>query len=169
MFGFDRLTLIGVGVALLVVSHGLLYAYGWHRGYDASAAKWQLERATIVADAQVKADVLRAQGDKLAAELEQARAAVRVEYVEKLRTVYRTASRTKACLSGDVTAALNAAPIRETVQRPGEPPRDVVEPSAGTSEAAVAEWIAGAQAAHAECRAQVMRLGDWIRSATGGK
>lgn len=169
MFGLDRLTLIGVGVALLVCSHGLLYAYGWHNGYDASSAKWAAERAQIVADAQAKADTLRANGERLAAELELVKSTYRVEYVEKIRYIVHKASRTKACLSGDVTAALNARPIRETVERPGEPPRDVVEPPGGTSEAAAAEWIAGAQAAHAECRAQVQRLGDWIRSATGGK
>jgi len=167
MFGLDRLTLIGVGVALLVLSHGALYAYGWHRGYDSSSAKWALEKAQIVADAQAKADVLRAQGDKLAAELEQARANVRVEYVEKIRYVRAKASATRACFSGDITAALNNAPIREKVLRANEQAADETPALSGTSEAAAADWIAGAQAAHAQCRAQVASLVSWIRSATG--
>lgn len=169
MFGLDRLTSLGVGLALLVLSHAGLYAYGWHTGYDASERVWQAEKSAIMVKAAAEAEKLRTEGRALAAELEVARANVRVEYVEKLRTVYRVASRTKEALSADVTAALNARPIRETVERPGEPPRDVVEPSAGTSEAAAAEWIAGAQAAHEMCREQVRKLGDWIRSATGGK
>ncbi|MEN9806190.1 MAG: hypothetical protein RL756_698, partial [Pseudomonadota bacterium] len=42
-------------------------------------------------------------------------------------------------------------------------------PSGGTSEQAAAEWIANAQAEHSACRAQVARLVDWIRTATGAK
>jgi hypothetical protein len=169
MFGLDRLTLYGVGLALLVLTHGGLYAYGWHKGYDASERVWAAEKSAILVKSAAEAEKLRADGRALAAELEVARVNIRVEYVEKIRTVVHIASRTKGCLSADVTAALNARPIRETVERSGEPPRDVVAPSAGTSEAAAAEWIAGAQAAHEMCRAQVQRLGDWIRSATGSR
>jgi hypothetical protein len=169
MFGLDRLTLYGVGVALLILSHGGLYAYGWHKGYDSSETKWRLERAELMARAAAEAEVMRERGDRLAAELEQARAAVRVQYVEKIRYVRAKASATRACFSGDITAALNRQPIRETVERPGEPPRTVEQPTGGTSELAAAEWIAGAQAAHAECRSQVQRLGDWIRSVTRGQ
>lgn len=169
MFGLDRLTSIGVGLALLVISHGGLYAYGWHKGYDASEKVWAAQKSAMLVQAAAQAEVLRERGNRLAAELEVARVNIRVEYVEKIRTVVHIASRTREALSADVTAALNARPIRETVERPGEPPRDVVEPPGGTSEAAAAEWIAGAQAAHELCREQVRKLGDWIRSATGGR
>ena len=169
MFGLDRLSSIGVGLALLIVTHGGLYAYGWHRGYDASERVWAAQKSEMLVKAAAEAEVLRERGNRLAAELEVARANVRVELVEKLRVVDKVASRSKEALSADATAALNARPIRETVERQGEPPRDVVEPPSGTSEAAAAEWIAGAQAAHELCREQVRRLGDWIRSATGAK
>ena len=169
MFGLDRLTSLGVGLALLIVTHGGLYAYGWHKGYNASERVWAAQKSAMLVQAAAEAEVLRERGNKLAAELEVARVNIRVEYVEKIRTVVHIASRTREALSADVTAALNARPIRETVERPNEPPRDVVEPPGGTSEAAAAEWIAGAQAAHELCREQVRRLGDWIRSATGAK
>jgi hypothetical protein len=149
------------------VTHGGAYAAGWFRGVASERAVWQAERSRIMAQAAAAAEVARGEGRRLAAELELARATVRTEYVERLRVVYRAASPSAQCLSPDVTAALNRQPIRETVERPGEPPRAVDPPAAGgTSELAAAEWMAGAQAAHAECRNQVQRLADWIRSVT---
>jgi len=167
VFLLSRIQWAGIALAILVVTHGGAYAAGWFRGVASERAVWQLERARIVAAAEARASSLRAEGDRLAAELELARATVRTVYVDKIRTVYRIASPSAQCLSPDVTATLNRAPIRETVERPGEPPR-AVEPVAtgGTSELAAAEWMAGAQAAHAECRSQVQRLADWIRSVT---
>jgi hypothetical protein len=168
MFGLARLQWAGIALAILVVTHTGAYAAGWFRGVASERAVWQLERARIVAAAEARAATLRAEGDRLAAELEVARVNVRVEYVEKVRYLVRVASPAAQCLSPDVTAALNRQPIRETVERPGEPPQTVDPPPAtgGTSELAAAEWIAGAQAAHAECRSQVARLADWIRSVT---
>jgi len=173
MLGLARLQWAGIAIAILLATHAAAYAFGWHRGADAVQARWNADRVQIIAAAQARADVLRANGERLAAALEVARANVRVEYVEKIRVVYRAASATAQCLSPDVTAALNRQPIRETVERPGEPPR-VVEhpptpppPAGGTSELAAAEWIANAQAEHQACRAQVAGLIDWIRSATG--
>jgi hypothetical protein len=168
MFGLARLQWAGIALAVLVVTHGGAYAAGWFRGVASERAVWQAERSKIMAQAAAAAEVARGEGRRLAAELELARAAVRTEYVERLRIVYRAASPSAQCLSPDVTAALNRAPIRETVERPGEPPRTVDPPATtgGTSELAAAEWMAGAQAAHAECRNQVQRLADWIRSVT---
>jgi hypothetical protein len=171
MFGLARLQWAGFALAVLVVTHGGAYAAGWFRGVASERAVWQAERSKIMAEAAATAERLRGEGKRLAAELEVARVNVRVEYVEKVRYLVRVASPSAQCLSPDVTSALNRQPIRETVERPGEPPRAVDPPPAtgGTSELAAAEWIAGAQAAHAECRNQVQRLADWIRSVTRGR
>jgi len=168
MFALARLQWAGIALAVLVVTHTGAYAAGWFRGVASERAAWQAERSRIMAEAAATAERLRGEGKRLAAELEVARVNVRVEYVEKVRYLVRVASPERECLSPDVTAALNRTPIRETVERPGEPPRTVDPPPAtgGTSELAAAEWIAGAQAAHAECRSQVARLVDWIRSVT---
>jgi phage tail tape-measure protein len=168
MFALARLQWAGIALAVLVVTHTGAYAAGWFRGVASERAVWQAERSRIMVEAAATAERLRGEGKRLAAELEVARVNVRVEYVEKVRYLVRVASPTRECLSPDVTATLNRTPIRETVERPGEPPRTVDPPEStgGTSELAAAEWIAGAQAAHAECRSQVARLADWIRSVT---
>lgn len=168
MLGTARLQIAAIGVVVLLLTHLAAYISGYWNGVDQERERWMLERAQIIAQAQARADTLRADGQRLAAELEVARANVRVEYVERLRVVYRTASATKSCFSGDITAALNRnTPIRERVERPDAPAQEVVH--AGTSERAAAEWIAHAQAEHAACRQQVARLIDWIRAATGGR
>ena len=164
MFGTARLQMAAIAVAVLLLTHVAAYVTGYWQGVSSERDRWMLERAQIVAQAQAKADALRTEGKRLAADLELARAHVRIEYVERVRTVYRTASRARACLTPDVTAALNAQPIRERVERIGSPPQEIVHP-AGTSELAAAEWIAHAQSEHAQCRAQVARLVDWIRTA----
>jgi hypothetical protein len=174
MFGLNRLTLAGVAVLLLLASHVAAYSAGWFRGVASERAAWTLERERLIAEAAVTAERLRGEGKRLAAELEVARAAVRVEYVEKIREVKVAASRTKACFTPDVTAILNrASTIRERVERPSGEVRTIEHRSeaapAGTSEAAAAEWVANAQAAHEACRAQVGALADWIRALTGGK
>lgn len=159
MFGMNRFTLAGVLALLLLASHAGTYALGWHRGYAASEGKWAAEKLELLAAAEARAKVLRERGDRLAAELEQARAQVRVEYVDKIRVIYRTASRSKEALSAAVTAALNRQPIRESATPVAPDP----EPVAGTSEAAAAEWIAGAQAAYEACREQVRALAEWAK------
>lgn len=168
MLRLARLQWAGILLLLLAATHGGAWWHGWLAGAASVQAKWDADRVQLIAAAQARADVLRANGERLAAALEEARAAVRVEYVDRVRVIYRTASATAQCLSPDVTAALNGQPIRETVERPGEPARvvDPPPPTGGTSELAAAEWIAHAQAEHAACRAQVSGLIDWIRSAT---
>jgi hypothetical protein len=170
MFGTARLQMLAIGTVVLILTHLAAYVGGYWAGVGQEREKWMLEKARIVAQAEARSDALRAEGKRLAADLELARANVRVEYVEKLRVVYRTASATRACFTPDITAALNRnTPIRETVERPGQPAQEVVHaPTGGTSERAAAEWIAHAQAEHSACRAQVARLADWIRSATKG-
>ena len=170
MLGTARLQMLAIGVVVLVLTHLAAYVGGYWSGVSSERERWMLERAQIIAQAQAKADAMRADGKRLAADLELARANVRVQYVEKVRVVYRTASKTRACFTPDVTAALNRQPIRETVERQGEPAQVVAHTQAGgTSELAAAEWIAHAQAEHAQCRQQVARLVDWIRNATGGR
>lgn len=165
-----RLQIAAVVLVVLAGTHLAAYLFGWHQGVTSERERWVLERAQIIAQAEAKAASMRERGERLAAELEVARANVRVQYVEKVRVVYRAASATKQCLTPDVTAALNRQPIRETVERVGEPAQVVVHaPSGGTSEQAAAEWIANAQAEHSACRAQVARLVDWIRTATRAK
>ena len=165
MLGTARLQMAAIGVVVLVLTHVAAYVGGYWSGVSSERERWMLERAQIIANANAKADALRADGQRLAAELEVARANVRVQYVDKIRVVYRTASATRQCLGPDITAALNRnTPIRERVERPDAPAQEVVH--AGTSERAAAEWIAHAQAEHAACRQQVARLVDWIRSVT---
>ena len=164
-----RLQIAAVLLVVLAGTHLGAYLFGWHKGVTSERERWIVERAQIVAQAEAKAASMRERGERLAAELEVARANVRVEFVEKVRVVYRTASATKQCLTPDVTALLNRQPIRETVERQGEPVQVVVHATGGTSEQAAAEWIAHAQAEHAQCRQQVARLVDWIRNATGGR
>jgi hypothetical protein len=148
---------------------------GWNAGVEFERAKWQAEKAALLLAAAAEADRLRGEGKALAAALEEAKAKVRTEYVDVVRVVREKASATRACFTPDITELLNRnAPIRETVERPGAPKqvidhRTEVAPAGGTSEAAAAEWVAGAQAAHAQCRAQVGALADWIRSATKGR
>jgi hypothetical protein len=173
MLGTARLQFAAIGVVVMLVTHLAAYLSGYWNGVAQERDKWMLERARIVAQAEATADRLRADGNRLAAELEIARAHVRVEYVEKVRVVYRTASAARTCFTPDVTALLNrGTPIRERVERVGEPVQEVVHaaapaPAGGTSERAAAEWVATAQAEHAACRAQVIKLVDWIKSAGG--
>lgn len=156
-----RLQWIGVMLAVLVVTHGAVWVAGWHGGHRDAEKAFAAERLKLERAAEARAAQLRAEGDRLAAELDRARTAVRVRYVERVRTVYQVASPTRECLSPSVTAALNtpAQPPDGLLQAPQDAP-------GGTSEAAAAQWIAGAQAAHEECRAQVARLADWARSVT---
>jgi hypothetical protein len=160
--------LLGVPVAGWA-GYRIGHAYGWDEGVDYERARWQAERERMLAQAAAQAEVLRAEGRAVAAELERARADVRVQYVETVRVVRERASATRACFSPNVTASLNRTPIRETVERPGEPPRAAEPAAGGTSELAAAEWIAGAQAAHEACRAQVGALAAWVRAVTGSR
>ena len=175
MLGLASLQTGAIALLVLLVTH--LSAYGLGRYHERGI--WTAERARMIAEVQAAADRLRAEGRALAADLELARANVRVEYVERIVRVREVASATRACLSPDVTAALNrTAPIREAVERPATPvaTTDPTEPQqaatrppdepAGTSELAAAEWMARARAEHDACRAQVRGLVDWIRAAT---
>lgn len=176
----NRLVWLALAVVLAIAvpwgTYQVGYRIGWNAGVESEREVWRVERARIMAEAAATADRLRAEGRTLAAQLEAAKAAVRVEYVETVRVVRQKASATRACFEPDITAILNRnAPIRETVDRPGSP-KQVIDhrsaapaPEGGTSEAAAAEWVAGARAAHDACRAQVGALADWIRAATGGR
>lgn len=171
MFGLERYAIAAViSLALLAVVGMGSYFKGYRDGFAASEAKWSELKAEWEAASVAREKALREQGDLLAAELEAAKSKVRVETVEVVRTVYKKASATRACFTPDVTEILNRnSVIREKVERPDG--TKVIEhkteaaPVGGTSELAAAEWVANARAAHEECRAQVGRLGDWIRAA----
>lgn len=168
MFGLGRLQMVLAAVLLAIVTHLVAYWAGWTEGSQRERDRWATEKLQILAAAESRAKILRGQGDQLAAELERARANVRIVYQERIKYIIRRASPAVQCLTPDVTAALNRQPIREYVERPGEP-RQEVAPTGGTSEAAAAEWIANAQSAHEQCRSQVERLAQWVRNAAGGE
>lgn len=176
----SRIVWIGIVILSLIGTHVSAYQVGYFKGVSFERAAWESERSKLLARAAAEAERLRGEGKRLAAELEVAKATVRVEYVEKIREVKVAASRTRACFTPDVAAILNrSTPIRETrepIPPPGQPAPapTVIEhrseaPAGGTSEAAAAEWVAGAQAAHEACRAQVGALADWIRSVARGR
>jgi hypothetical protein len=78
--------LLGVPVAGWA-GYRIGHAYGWDDGVDYERARWQAERERVLAQAAAQAEVLRAEGRAVAAELERARADVRVQYVETVRVV----------------------------------------------------------------------------------
>jgi len=165
--------------AILVAVILLLTAYlvGWTRGYSASEGKWKLERAALVADAKTRAAQLQSEGNRLRAELEVARANVRIQYVEVVREVKRVASSTRRAINVDLAGLLNSmSGIRETTQRINpdgtlgpsrEAPPDPPRPSGGTSERALGEWIANAVRSHEECRKQVDALIGYAKACSG--
>lgn len=184
----SRLVWAGLVVLALMGTHVGAYQVGYFKGVAFERTAWQAEREKVLARAAAEAERLKREGKRLAAELELAKANVRTEYIETIRTVREVASGTTRCFTPRTAAALNRgapaaddaaarlsreAVIRERVERPGAPPAVIEHRSevgeGGTSELAAAQWIAGAQAAHEACRAQIGALADWIRSVTGGR
>lgn len=161
-----------IGTAIVVVVLVGTYQTGYWRGWNASQAQWKVLKAEMELASKIREDQLRAQGEDLAAQLKAAQTRVQIRTVETIRYVRVAASKTNVSLTPDIVAELNRnSQIRETVQRDGEPAQTTVleptKPNTGAaSEAAVAEWIAVAQAAHESCRQQVAALADWIRAAT---
>ena len=169
MFGTARIQIALIVLAALAGTHVVAYYTGWLNGAASERAAWTLEKERVLAQASVEAEKLRSEGKELASLLMQAEAKVRVEYVEKIVTIKEKASAVRTCFRPSVTDALNRQPIRETVVRPGEPPTVIehkVQVEGGTSELAAAVWVAGAQAAHEQCRAQIGALAAWIAAAT---
>jgi hypothetical protein len=172
----NRFVWFGIALLMVIAGHVGAYNAGWFRGVAHERAVWEKEKASLLAAAQARAGVLKEKGEKLAAELELAKANVRTEYVEVIRTVKVKASATRACFTPDVTEILNRnSVIREKVERVGggvtviEHKTEAPAQSGGTSELAAAEWVLQAQAAHEQCRAQVGALAEWIRSIVGGR
>ena len=157
-----------VAVALLTLGS---YIFGWHRGYEASETKWKAEKAALIAQAKERAAQLESEGSRLRAELEVARANVRIEYVEVIRGIQKTASATRRAIGADLAGLLNSlSGIRETSERVGpdgtvEARREVAPDSRGsTSERALSEWIAGAVKSHEECRTQANALIEYAKA-----
>jgi hypothetical protein len=182
MMGLLSLRTWAIVVAALLLSNAVLYNVGWYRGVLHERAAWVKLRAEIEAANAARVEILTAENRAIAAKLVAAEGAVRVEYVEVIRTVRERASATARCFSPGTTRALNrepttaelhaANPIRETVHRESTvgPSPQVVERGVegGTSELAAAEWAAGAQRLYAECRARVESWQQWAAKVTGG-
>lgn len=164
-----RIQYILIAIVIALATHAAAYGAGFYRGVLSERKDWEVERARIVTEAAVNSGRLRAEGMRLAAALEEARAQVRVETVEKVRVVYQKASVTRKCFEADVTAILNRnTPIRERVERADRPAVEVVHTAAtdvgGTSERAAAEWVLNAQSEYDMCRTQVVSLIEWIKA-----
>lgn len=174
MFGLERWMLTTMAAALVAIG---LYGGGFWHGWSMASDKWKTEKAQIIADSEIRAKMLEQKGLSLAADLEKARAQVKVQTVEVVREVVKYASSKRECFSPDVTAILNKnTPIRETrtpIVEPGQPTQKptvidhkVQGPVGGTSEQAAATWVAEAQASHEQCRSQVHGLIAWVKSAS---
>jgi hypothetical protein len=160
-------------ILLAIVTHIGTYAFGWSRGYSASQAKWDMEKKAMIADANRRAAELRAEGSRLSAELEIARANTRIEYVEVVRGVQKVASSTRRAIDANLAGLLNSmSGIRETTERVDPPaaPEARREAAAnpgrpdGVSERTLSEWIAGAVKSHEDCRAQANSLIEYAKA-----
>jgi hypothetical protein len=141
------------GIVLTLATHAGAYWIGYTKGYDSRNKKAQIERAEITAQARANEDRLKVEGARLEAELSEAKTRIEVRYVDRVKTIYKTASVEKECLSSEVVSILNDEPTQS-----------------GTSEQAAAQWMAQAQAAHEQCKEQVISLIDWAHSVSqGGK
>ena len=162
-----------IGLMVVLLTHMGTYLFGWSKGYAASEAKWALEKKALVAAADKRAAELRADGSRLAAQLEIARANVRIEYVEVIREVQKLASPVRRAVSADLAGLLNSmSGIRETTERvdpPGTPEagREAAPNPGrpeGVSERALSEWIAGAVKSHEDCRTQANSLIEYAKA-----
>lgn len=167
---------LAIGLVIALLTHLGAYVYGWNKGYQLSEARWDDQKQALIAQAQARAESLRAEGARLSAELEVARANVRIEYVEVIRDIRKSASAVRRALDADVAGMLNAlSGIRETTERidpagvddtsaqaAADPARSA--PAEGVSERTLAEWIAGTVKAHEECRVQANALIEYARA-----
>lgn len=161
-----------IGLVLLLALAGGSYWKGYTDGFRKSEREWALQRAEMEGRARRQADDLRAEGGRLAAELIEARARVKIEYVEVIRYVTRVARPDRVALDADITRVLNqSAGIRETVDgrpggtaAPGAGAAADSDRSVGTSEKGVAEWIAQAVEMYQSCRLQATALQDFARA-----
>ena len=139
------------GIVLTFATHAGAYWIGYTRGYEARNKKAQIERAEIIAQARANEDRLKTEGAKIEAQLSEAKTRIEVRYVDRVKTIYKTASTEKECLSSEVVSVLNEQPAES-----------------GTSEQAAAQWMAQAQSAHEQCREQVISLIQWAQKASEG-
>jgi len=167
-----RIEMLMVSVLSVILLTVGSYMFGWHRGYAASEEKWQAEKVVLIEAAKTRAAQLEAEGSRLRADLEVAKANVRIEYVEVIREIQRVASSARRAISPDLAGLLNSlSGVRETTERVGadgtvEARRETTSDPArsGTSERALAEWIAGAVKSHEECRVQANALIDYAKA-----
>lgn len=141
--------LIAVGLLLMVCTHFVTYAVGHHEGVTLERDRSAQERAVSMALAKQAADEARAAGERFGAALAKRDAEIKAAATARAGKAAAAAATTVACLTPAVVGALNDDP-----------------PAGSASEAATAEWIAGAQQAHEQCREQVISLGQWVSTVT---
>lgn len=169
---FER---VAIGLVIALVTHLGAYSFGWFKGYSSSEVRWNEQKKALIAQAEARAEALKAEGSRLSAELEVAKANVRIEYVEVIREIRKSASSVRRAFDADLAGMLNAlSGIRETSERVDS--SGVVETrretatnsprsaSEGVSERALAEWIAGSIKAHEECRVQANALIEYAKA-----
>jgi hypothetical protein len=144
-----NLSVVAVGLLVIVITHGITFAVGHYQGSATQRAKAAQERAVASALAKQAEDNARAAGERLGAAQAKRAAEIKAAATARAGKATAVASPSAVCLSPAVVGALNDDP-----------------PVGAASEAATAEWIANAQAAHEQCREQVINLGQWISTVT---
>ena len=143
------LNVAAVGLLVIVITHGVTFAVGHYQGSATERVKAAQERAVASALAkQAEADA-RAAGERLGAAQAKRAAEIKAAATARAGNAAAAASPSAVSLSPAVVGALNDDP-----------------PAGAASEAATAGWIANAQAAHEQCREQVINLGQWISTVT---
>jgi len=142
---------VSAGLLIIVITHGVSFAVGHYQGSATERVKAAQERAVASALAKQAEDNARAAGERLGAAQAKRAAEIKAAAVARAGKATEAASPSAVCLSPAVVGALNDDP-----------------PAGSASEAATAEWIAHAQAAHEQCREQVINLREWVNAVTKG-
>jgi hypothetical protein len=144
-----NLNVVAVGLLIIVITHGVTFAVGHYQGSATERSKAAQERAVASALAKQAEDNARAAGERLGAAQAKRAAEIKAAATARAGKAAAAASPSAVCLSPAVVGALNDDP-----------------PAGAASESATAGWIASAQAAHEQCREQVISLGQWISTVT---
>ena len=144
-----NVNLAAIGVLVIVITHGVTYGVARHQGAASERARSDQERAVASALAKQAATDARAAGERLGAALAKRDAEIKAAATARAGKAAAVASTTAVCLSPEVVGALNDDP-----------------PAGSASESAIAEWIAGAQASHEQCREQIIGLSEWVNAVT---
>lgn len=178
-------------VLALSAAAGVGYQWGWTRGWRAGYDEAAREYKAVLAEAERKVDeardALRAQVDKITAATRAALAAaedahartlaqIRSDGAAEVAKVRAVARADRRAFDASLTRLLNEqARVRETAPAAGPAAgrtdgadrpaaANPAGSAGGTSERALAEWIAGAMRAHARCRAVATGLQQYARA-----